>query len=470
MVSVSSRTCIALTWRSTGACCGVRLRRSGERHVVVSAWRGQADTDGGLSGRLAEGFGELGGDPETLLVLGGGGLSCGLVDLVVPRLMPADMRKALRFELAKFAPLPEDRLVWGYRLLPGTDRTRQSVRLIYMRESVWRRWLEEASALGHGVDCILPPVAALDPLLADRPMWIPADGNGDGYVLSPAASALRVVRPAAAGQDAAFGGGATPLAAPGLEPGPLAPLPAIEQRAFGEAVLLAMYGLSRARERDRRTWLAVPFEMKPHRNRTARFIVLALIVYILGLAGISVGRAYYAAATHLGRLNAEIERTEAAIRQIEQGADPSLAIEELRDEFREAHIVLPSLPACLLELTGLIQDDAWVTDFNWNRGLINVDLSAASEDVNLRQRLEDSPLFEQVIILGTQVGRDNALSISLQMRATIDGLPQTDSAAPDEREAEEPGGDEGAGDPAAPAEEGGADAGADTTTEPGDPP
>jgi Tfp pilus assembly protein PilN len=342
----------------------------------------------------------------------------------MPRLAPPELQNALRFELARYAPLPEDRLVWGFRALPGGDRTHQAIRLLYMRENVWRRWVEDAGGLGGGVDSIIPAAGVLDPVMAGRPVRLGGHNGTPGFVLVPAAGGGREVFPETDGGEDVFGARGQPLQTAGLDPGPIAAMDIAEQSAFADSILLGMYGLAPATARDRRTWLTVPYELRPQRNRTARFISFALVFYLLGLGAIALARFYHERASHLSWLRTEIAGLENEIGALEEETDPTEALEGLREELQDANVLRPTLPACLLELTGLIDDEAWVTKFNWNQGKIELEINATTEDVNLFQKLEGSPFFVDVIPLSKQVNHEGEVTLRLQMHAAFANVPK----------------------------------------------
>lgn len=453
MGDYARKSCIALTWADDGRCWGVHLRHARRRLNVSLFWHSPAVDGQGVSSRLAEGFRVLQPRESTAVVAGGVGCHCGLVDLTMPKLGPDDLRSALSYELTKHAPISTDQLVWGYRLLPNGERTQQRVRLVCMREADWGRWTDDVSGLGQGVDMILPPPAALDPVLSDVGVYLLDDVTANGFLFAPSAAGGRealLSEPEDGGQ--VFGALPEPLSLPGLNLGGLADMPPEEQQAFAPAIVLAMYGMQRCVIQDMRTCLQVPYELRPRRNQASRAVAVLLALFLLGVAGFGLGREYYAAHGLLVDLRKQVLLAEAEAESLEMTDDPTEMVKEVMGDLQDAVIERPSMAECLVELTSRIDDDAWVPSFQWTDGKIDLQIRTDEEDPALYDKLKVSPVLLDIVPLRTTVdNRSGETTIAVQMRAAFNeaGRPlppaQEGMKETEETEGTEEGTEEGTG-------------------------
>jgi len=397
MTTFTGTSAIALTWTPEGLCRGVLVERVRDRCRVVRWWEAQKAGDRSLAETLAEGIRVLGPSSATVVVAGADDAASGCLDLDMPALKREELRSALAFEVRRNAPISDEKLMWAYRVLPQRAGSRLLVRLYYLRQTAWEQWLNHLGAFSHGLDVAIPPVAALDPVLAGVPVRL---GPAAGQVLVPTAAGGREagVATAAGAPAAVFGQGDTPLAVPCLDAGGLSELPASQQAGFASALILAMYGLSRSLPADRATGLPLPYELHPRRNRSARLLAMVLVVYaaVVGLYGL--GRLYadqrqQFQAVHRERLAVEAQADEAGKRL---RADEAKAIEQLRQETADLVQPRPSLAASLAEITRRVGHTGWCTSFRWSEGAVSVQLRESQELEDLERVLEQSPLLGDV--------------------------------------------------------------------------
>ena len=236
MTTFTGTSAIALTWGTAGACRGVFVERVRDRCRVVRSWEGATSAERSLAEVLAEGLRALAPTSSTVVVAGSVDFGSGFVDVEMPVLRPDELRSALVFELRRCAPIPEEKLVWGYRVLPGGSGPRRVVRVYYLRQAVWERCLSDLSGLVHSLDLVVPPAAALDPVLARTPVALPGPG-GESFLYLPGEGGRRQVQPLpspAVAPQALFGLGAAPLEAAVLVPGPLGEKPVERQAEFAQ--------------------------------------------------------------------------------------------------------------------------------------------------------------------------------------------------------------------------------------------
>ena len=389
-----------------------------------------ADGDESLSTRLAEGIRCLAAREETVIIAGGAGTCGGMADIEMPKLAAENLGNAISFQVGKHAPVSTDKLVWGYRVLPGkTTAQQQLVRLVYMREGEWGKWVDHLSGLDHGVDLIIPATAVLDPLLDDRDVFV-ADPNGtDGFVFPAPAngSGRHAVRSTVAECEGAFGAGEHPLALPFLELGGLGAMSADDQRGYASAILLALYGLTRAPEADQHTWAPVPYELRPKRNRYSRMLAMSMLLYVIGIACFWLWTEYSAASQYYRRLKAEAREVKAQISALQQRTDSGELIQMLKKEIVTHRLDRPILKDVLLELTDRIDESKWVRTLEWTESRtggtsetkIILKLKADKEDPGIIHRLEDSPFLGDVEPGGSTPDAEG-VTLGLNMNARYD--------------------------------------------------
>lgn len=397
-MSIFSRiSCIGLTWNTAGECRGVLVRGRGERIAVTAHWQARADADHPLAECLSEGLARLGNEEDALIVVGAADAACGMAEARVPALKTSELRGALGFELARACPLPPDRVVWGYRRLPVEKGKRLPARLFFLRQTTWEHWLESVGALK--LDAIMPPQAALDPVLAERDLVLAA-GNGERFLFARTAKGGRAVRKADDDTDA-FGNGPQPLAWERLLPGPLAELPAEQQAEYAPAIVLAAYGATRCLADDRETALPVPYNLQPRRNQLNRLLAAALLFLIATLGLSALWREYAARHETLRELRAETRRVNQEIdrRLGASGTHTEESLANLGKEIEDAAAMLdrPSLTAVLVELTETVGHDSWCYKLDWNENTVTIEIEETEEDLDLVRNLEISPVIGDVL-------------------------------------------------------------------------
>jgi len=399
MTTFTGTSSIAVTWTASGQCRGVYLERVRDRCRLVRFWEGHKSADRSVAETLAEGLRSLRPGGNTVVVAGGDDLASGFIDLEMPALRPAELRSALTFELRRCAPVPDEKLVWAHRVLPGKSGPRQRVRVYYVRQTVWERWMGDVSGLTHGLDMVIPPAAALDPVLSGVPVVMGGD-DATRFLFACAEDGRRDVQvlPESGEVAGAFGSGATPLNTPTLIPGELAGLPAGKQASFGAAVILAMYGLSHCLHGDRRTGFELPYEVRSRRHRQSRLLALALAVYIAVVGLYGAARLYADRQHQYESIHGERVRLEAQIEEASKRLDQNEAklIEQLRKEVADLSQPRPSLAAAMAEITRRVGRSGWCTSFRWNEGAIGIQLRETQEIEDLERTLEQSPLLGDV--------------------------------------------------------------------------
>ncbi len=421
--------CIALTWTPDRECRAVRVRRAGETLHVERTWSGRPAEGKSLAVCLAEGIRELGGDEACTRVAGPAGMVCGVVDVVMPQLPAEELKKALRIELARLVPVNVEKLAWGHRRIPGTKNL---LRVAYWRDADWQQALDEIGGLPGGLDLLLPPAAALDPLLVGQPVLLANPPAADALVLMPNADGGRDTAVAPAGIEGMFGAQPKPLEAPGVQLAqPVAILTASRQQEFAGALLLAMYALGPHTAADRRTLFPLPRELRVPRNRFGRLAAALLGVYLAVAVGWLAVRHFANENRRLTGLRAETKRLQDVKKKLGGDAETQKLLDALDKEIKNhPWVTRPSAAACLVDLSENIPSDAWARMLSWNEGRITLELATSNKDLDPVRTLASAHNLVGVTQDSRRMDPGGAFSIRLSMTAARNDNPAPKEAAP----------------------------------------
>ena len=350
---------------------------------MASYWRGARIGSQSQAEVIEAGLSQLKIGPETTVIVGGNFRKACFVDLRLPKMAHEAVRGALSFALTKHTPIPLDDIQWGYRVLgklPGTET--HQVRVSYFPRDQWEHWISAGSAIGSGVDAVIPASGVLDPMMGEMAVGFSENDSDMAFILRPDGQFERVIEVASGADqiEGVFGLGNEPLVHPNLVLGELANAPAAEQRTFAASVVLGMYGVSEAFTRDGKTWMPVPLEMRPRRNRMQKTFTTLAAIYIAGLLCYFGMLKVYENHKKLHKITAARVTLEKTVKEIQPGLVPEgMAFEDLELEIQEARGTLRSLGLALIAFTGLTGDELWSTSFTWNDGNIRAELRAEVE-------------------------------------------------------------------------------------------
>ncbi len=413
----SSNSCVGIGWTPDGVCRAVKVVPDGHACRLLGFWQSAEGSPGTLSEKLSQALRELKADDSTTVVVGGSDCLCGVRDVCVPRLAAAHLKSALLFELRKFSPLPIDQLVWGYRVLPGAAGTpTQTVRLFYLRDQEWNRWVENISGLTHAVDLMLTAHVALEPAFAAVGVRL-AEGQ---YVL-PDGEGGRVVAELSGSEVGCLGEGESPLAVGGFNPGQLGALSVLQQQAFVPVVVLAVYGVLGDLARDRRTLPPLPGELLTRRNRVSKALAVLLLAYVVCVGLAWGGQSLAAALGHRRDLDRRLRQTREQVATLEAARNTESIETALREGLRQVDTALPGLSAVMAELTELIPPPNWVTKLTWTNGKIEIELQGNSSELPFVQNLEESPLLREVEVAEKRADPTGS-QVMARLRMMAEGL------------------------------------------------
>lgn len=400
-----SNSCAAFVWDNEDRLVGVLVERAGHEAVVKNIWHGERAGNRSHAELLGQAGRELPIAEETTVIIGGNPEKTCFVDLKLPKIAAGDLRRALEFELTKHTPLPIDSLQWGYRVIgkiAGTEL--QLVRIAFFLQEDWESWVSAASGISGGVDMIIPPVTILDPLVTGKDVCLAVNGSLERYQFHSVESGERVITCHPADQPAGdvFGIGDQPLRQAGFNLGPLAPLPAAEQRRYTAPALLAWYGLSDATIQDHRHWLSVPTGLRPKRNRAHKIYVTFVAVYLLFVSGVLVSSWFYDKYRQYNSADAEYRRLKADVDRFQEGDGSEAFATQVETEIMAARGSLLSMTEALLEVTEITGSKVWSKKFDWNAGTLGLELSSEVDDSDVTLQFQNSPILTDVTMRKTQ--------------------------------------------------------------------
>ncbi|NMA45995.1 MAG: hypothetical protein GX945_05475 [Lentisphaerae bacterium] len=398
MPHFSRNNSCAFTWTKAGDCHAVHITRKGQRCLVSAHWHGGAGKNTAVAETLNNAKRALGNIDSYFTLAGGSEGGWGMADVLMPELKAEELKSALAFELRKHTPLPADKLVWGYRLIPSEAKNKLLVRLFYVRNETWRQWADAVGGIGQ-VDMILPPPVALDPLLAGQAVTIPGDSPANAFVFTPGDPGRNMAPRSMADQAAGDGRLQEILPLDNLDLGSLKELPAAEQLRYAGAILLAVYGLTREAGRDQATVIRVPEALQPRRYRGFRLLATLLAIYICAGLFFGLVRAIQNRVARLRDINSELHSVETQINGLQKQLNPDNVAyaNAIKQELTEVVPEAPTFPAELLELTRLIEAPSWMSSrLEWKDGQVSFQLEEEENDLELATRLEHSPILGDV--------------------------------------------------------------------------
>ena len=421
MNNAVKKECIGLTWDADNRCAGVRVRSETSGFTVVAHWESQADSADMLP-ELARNCAEkLGATADLDIVAGGLGVGTGTIDITVPDASSDELRNLLGYELRKYAAVPPDEIVWAYRLLPlSAESGPKTARLYYVRDIAWGHWLDIIAALPDGAGALIPPSAALDPVLSDCDLFLKTGDNRRGYIMARNENGDRQTLLADKNDAAAcFGGGPSPLRHADLDGGSLDNLPAGEQSRYTGALVLALYGLGGSRKADRKTSLPIPSHLQQKGHGLFRKIAVGLTVYVALAIAFSGGRYYLDAMSSLKKLDARLAQVTKHIDTLSFEHSADSPADDIESDFKSLQLTRPSLPESLLELTRRFGEEYWVSNMQWNEGKIELDVRTAVDDLSFVKNLAASPLFTDVIPTRKVIDSDGKLAVSVHLNTVL---------------------------------------------------
>ncbi|MFA6815296.1 MAG: hypothetical protein WCS73_03285 [Lentisphaeria bacterium] len=307
MSKFARTTSIAITW-SQNSCQLLSLQIHRNQYIVTGFWVGEKTKDSSMPNLIAQGIKALNKDENCYIVAGGSCSGWGFADLSMPAMPQNEMHNALTFELKKYTPISQDKLHWGYRLIPNPhphSKQPKNLKLFYIKQDIWNQWLNNLGAIHH-VDTILAPAISLIPLFRDKTVQLPDcekhilyqyENSGEKtYVTTqPWKNVLSLEE-----------------ALPDLKIkiGKLSEYPAEKQMQFIPTILLAIYGCMHEADKDASTLIPLPQHLKIKRNIASKTLSILLCIYIVLTIGFCGFKKFQRTAQQIEKTNLKIKTTQ----------------------------------------------------------------------------------------------------------------------------------------------------------------
>ena len=389
---------IALYINKSGLCCGVQWSSAGELLNVGTKKLSLADADSELDrDRIQQLVAELSpkDDQPVLVSLHNLGSS---VDLEMPNLPPANLQKALEFEIPKLTPLNEDCYTWGYRIVENRGDQGLMVRVSILKTSVFEQMIDLVSKVEGGVEMILPVEQAvhgsIDFIITEHKIAFAKDELGFRKIK---------FQPTGSYSDA------------------LAEMKIDQSRVDGESleslykpVILAKYALESNLRKDVKSWIQLPRSIYTTKKRNLKLINVIVLLVLVALWGWSsylfVAQDHEVKAVY----QKHISQLEKKLSDVKVGSVSDEAIKKIQAQMDQALRNRPGVANLLAEATNVISDDFWCEKFRFDGERLVLSMVSSKQGQEIGSVFQDSEVFT-VDAVRSQARSNGGESITLEL-------------------------------------------------------
>lgn len=368
---------VALYINESGQCCGVKLASTGEllkvdtQQLDVSDLNSQNNSD--LLRKLVSEL-KPQDDHPILVAIHNLGSS---VDLDMPNLPAANLKKALEFEIPKLTPLSENSYTWGYRVVENRGDQGLIVRVSILKMTAFESAINLVSKIEGGVEMILPVEQAAqgetDFIVKEHKIAFSKNELGLSKIkFETTASYIEALI--------------------GMK---LNPSDVREgyQESFYKAITTVKYAIDTNLSKDVKTWVELPTAIYTTKKRNLKMINLMLFLALIGLWG-WVSYLWYADGQkekaayqqHMAKLTKELAAiqintvNDEVIKKIQSQMDNAL-----RDRLGVANI--------LAETTNIIPDEFWCEKFRFDGERLVLSIVSSKAGQEIGSAFKDSEVF-----------------------------------------------------------------------------
>jgi len=401
---------VALYINKSGHCCGVQWSSAGELLKVgvkkLSLDAADAESDREQIQQLVMELTPR-DDQPVLVSLHNLGSS---VDLEMPNLPPADLRKALEFEIPKLTPLSEDSYKWGYRIVENRGDQGVIVRVSILKSSIFEQIIDLVSTIDGGVEMILPVELAvngdLDFIVQENQIAFAKNELG-----------LREIRFQSTGcySDA--------LAEMNVDQ---SMVDSDYLESLYKAVIIAKYAIESNLRRDVKNWIQLPLAIYTTKKRNLKMINLLVLLALIVLWSWSAYLHYAQDQRIKAVYQKHINQLNNKLSEIKVGSVNDETIKKIQDQMDQALRNRPGVANLLAEATNLISDDFWCEKFRFDGERLALSLVSAKAGLEIGSAFKDSEMFT-VDAVRSQARSNGGESISLELlinESHLDGLKE----------------------------------------------
>ncbi len=325
------------------------------------------------------------------------------IELNLPKLPPAEMQKALGFELPRHIPVPIEELAWTYRIvgeIPGETKnpTLSKVRILAVSRKSWDSTVAGIASSEIKADAATHPLMVFSSL-PDNPEFM-LDDPDELLKLFPG------------GGDSAKAGDAVLNAKfAGLEGfGNLS----VKQKAGLLVCLLIGEFIMRGTASPESLNIApLPDTVRPQRFRAFRYSAAVLFVFILMFGTVLIARSWWDARARYSRIIVEKQRIASKINEFKQERFRNKKIDELIRKIDETEPGNSEIIQCLQTLSQKLPSSMWITMFSTKDDDIDLTI-CTTKDKDAQadlSKLSGIPIFSSFSIRSTRRDSDGTLTI-----------------------------------------------------------
>jgi|GEM_PF-6758766 len=376
------RSCVVLTWNREREVRGVRTEKNGRNDLPAVVAVAGPFREGELGQRLHSAYAQLVTDEPDCILLGGMLPGELLFDLAMPKIIESAIPSALAYELPCVLPQNPENYRQSFRVVNrgAADAKENHLRLWLAPEPEWDRLIGEIDAAQLKVDAVLHPWLAVDPLLADRDLWL-SDWEDEYAFCRQERKELRQMVPC--GDD--------PM------PDGVNPEELISNRtetaleaAWLPAILLARYAHDSYFAADRKTLFRLPGSCQPQRCVRWRQLAVALGIITFILLLLLAGRNWHDARTRYTQITEAEAKVGMLLVKQQRIVQKNLVIEKAIQKIAETKSGNAEIPALLLHLTKKLPDKMWITSFRCKDQAVDLTISAGEDNDNILTLLSEN--------------------------------------------------------------------------------
>ena len=380
---------------------GISAGKAGKAEVLQTAFSDPRLSD--FSARLLDVYNTLNPGESHRIILASRFEGAICIELNLPKLPPAEMQKALGFELPRHIPVPIEEITWACRIVgetPGETKISalSKVRILAVSRKAWESTVAEIAGSEIKADAATHPLMVFN-FLPDNPEFM-LDDPDELLKLFPGAGDPAVV--GNTGLNANFAG---------LEGfGNLS----VKQKAGILVCLLVGEFILRGTGSPESLAIGpLPDTARPQRFRAVRYSAVALVVLVFLLGTVLIARSWWDARARYSRIIVEKQRITSKINEFKEERYKNKKIDELIRKIDETDAGNAEIIQCLQTLSQKLPSSMWITMFSTKDDDIDLTI-CTTKDKDAQtdlSKLSGIPIFSSFSIRSTRRDGDGTLTI-----------------------------------------------------------
>ena len=389
---------VALYINDHGYCCGVQWSSTGELLKVVTKLLPlegiESQDNPELIRQLVV---ELAPKDDQPILLSIHNLGSS-VDLEMPNLPPANLQKALEFEVPKLTPLKEDYYSWGYRIVENRGDQGLIVRISILKAAAFENAIDLVSEIEGGVEMILPVEQAAqgnsDFIIKEHKIVFAKDELGFRKVKFDSTNSYSSV----------------------LESMNIDPTQVSDEslESFYKAIIVAKYAMTTTLSKDVKSWIQLPNSVYTTKKRNLKFINLLLATVLISLWGWTGYLSFTADRKEKKVYQQHIAQLEKKLADVQVKSVSDEAIKKIQSQMDNALRNRPGVANLLAEATNVITDEFWCEKFRFDGERLVLSIVSSEVGKEIGSAFKDSEIFT-VDAVRSQARSAGGESITLEL-------------------------------------------------------